>query len=136
MLGQSLSIPRLTVTSRPLELGSRKFRGSGENELEPEGTCSRRRCESPRRRFASFAAVGKGGRLQGETLQDTARRVVAPYGRHGPRRAGGAETRPYNISGKSQQNRTAGGQAPPVRARKTEAHPGLRSPPAHSAEII
>ena len=47
MRGQSLSLPRLTVFGSPLELGLVFSGGRGENELEPEGTCSRRRCESP-----------------------------------------------------------------------------------------
>ena len=47
MRGQSLSLPRLTVFGSPLELGLVFSGGRGENELEPEGTCFRRRCESP-----------------------------------------------------------------------------------------
>ena len=42
-----MSLPRLTVFGSPLELGLVFSGGRGENELEPEGTCSRRRCESP-----------------------------------------------------------------------------------------
>ena len=44
---------------------------------------------------------------------ETARRVVAPYGRHGLRRAGGSGIRPYGGSGKIQQNRGAGGSGDP-----------------------
>ena len=54
----------------------------------------------------------RGGEEAGETLQGAARRVVAPYGRHGPRGRAGQETRPYNISGKSQQDGNAGGASP------------------------
>ena len=44
----------------------------------------------PRRRFGSFFAAEKGTRPKGENLQGAARRVVAPYGCHEPRRAGGS----------------------------------------------
>ena len=45
-------------------------------------------------------------------LCEAARRVVAPYGRHGPRAAGGSESRPYNVSGGSQQDGRTGGSEP------------------------
>ena len=46
-------------------------------------------------------------------LCGAARRVVvAPYGRHSPRAAGESESRPYNVSGGSQQNRRTGGSEP------------------------
>ena len=38
--GQSCFLPRLKVIGHPLELGPVNSRGPGENELEPEGTCS------------------------------------------------------------------------------------------------
>ena len=44
---------------------------------------------------------------------EAARRVVAPYGRHGLRRAGGSGIRPYGGSGKIQQNWGAGGSGDP-----------------------
>ena len=44
--------------------------GPGENELEPEGTCSRRRCESsPGDPLVSFPSLGKKLALRGEILR-------------------------------------------------------------------
>ena len=61
------------------------------------------------RRASDPAPPAMAGRNQ-------ARRVVAPYGRHGLRRAGGSGIRPYDGSGKIQQNRGAGGSGdPPLR---------------------
>ena len=47
-----------------------------------------------------------------------AHRVIAPYGRHGPQAAGGSESRPYNVSGGSQQKRTTGARCAPLRRLK------------------
>ena len=44
--------------------------GPGENELEPEGTCFRRRCESsPGDPLVSFPSLGKKLALRGEILR-------------------------------------------------------------------
>ena len=85
MRGQSLSLPRLTVAGRPLELGPRKFRGSG------GGTAGaiRRPRDTPGGVLPPLPPQAKEVAPQGETLQGAARRVVAPYGRHGSRRTGG-----------------------------------------------
>ena len=45
---------------------------------------------------------------------EAARRVVAPYGRHGPRRAGGSGRSAYGGSGRSQQDEATGGASPPT----------------------
>ena len=55
MRGQSLSLPRLTVTSSPLELGPRKFRGSGGG---PAGAVRRPR-DTPGDPLVSFPSLGK-----------------------------------------------------------------------------
>ena len=46
------------------------------------------------------------------SLFEAARRAVAPYECHGPRRTGGSGTRPYGMSGEIQQNRITGGASP------------------------
>ena len=63
-------------------------RGSGGNELEPEGTCSRRRCESPPAAFWFLFRRGKRNSPKRVKPCKAARRVAAPYGRHGPRKTG------------------------------------------------
>ena len=88
MRGQSLSLPRLTVFGSPLELGLVFSGGRGENELEPEGTCSRRRCESPPAAFWFLFRRGKRNSPKRVKPCKAARRVAAPYGRHGPRKTG------------------------------------------------
>ena len=88
MRGQSLSLPRLTVFGSPLELGLVFSGGRGENELEPEGTCSRRRCESPPAAFWLLFRRGKRNSPKRVKPCKAARRVAAPYGRHGPRKTG------------------------------------------------
>ena len=112
MRGQSLSLPRLTVFGSPLELGLVFSGGRGENELEPEGPCPDGDVSLPRRRFASFAAAGKGGRPAGRNPSHGTK----PF----RKTAGGSETRPDNISGGSPQNGTTGGASPsPTGKRKT-----------------
>ena len=71
--------------------GISRKRGSGGG---PAGAVRRPR-DSPGDPLVSFPSLGKKLAPQGETLQDAARRVVAPYGRHDPRRTGGSGTRPY-----------------------------------------
>ena len=110
MRGQSLSHPRLTAPQRPPELGSRKFRGSG-GGATMGGDAHR---SPPRRRFGSFFAVEKGTRPKGETLQGAARRVVAPYGHHGPRGRAGRCSAPTAWKESLPMNRREG-QAPPLR---------------------
>ena len=103
-------LPRLVGTRRGCKMAQagilRRIRarwpGSG-----PAGAAGH-----PRRAFGSFFTGEKGTRPKGETLQGAARRVVAPYGRRGPRGRAGQETRPYNISGKSQQDGNAGWTSP------------------------
>ena len=62
--------------------------GPGENELEPEGTCSRRRCESPPAAFCLLCRRGQRRSPHRAKPCETARRVVAPYERHGPQKVG------------------------------------------------
>ena len=68
---------------------------------------------------------------QGETLQGAARRVVAPYGRHGPRRAGGAETAPTT----SPANHSKTGQQE-GKPRLSERKNGGPSGPPFAAPLI
>ena len=89
--------------------------GLGENELEPEGPCPDGDVSLPRRRFASFAAAGKGGRPAGRNPSHGTK----PF----RKTAGGSETRPYNISGRSPRNGTTEGQAPPLRV--SGKHPAV-----------
>ena len=63
--------------------------GPGENELEPEGTCSRRRCESPPAILWFLSHRWERNSPHRAKPSTAARRVVAPYGRHGLRRTGG-----------------------------------------------
>ena len=91
--------------------------GPGGNELEPEGPCPDGDVSLPRRRFASFAAAGKGGRPAGRNPSHGTK----PF----RKTAGGAETRPHNISGRSPQNGTTGGASPsPTGKRKTSRRGG------------
>ena len=91
--------------------------GPGGNELEPEGPCPDGDVSLPRRRFASFAAAGKGGRPAGRNPSHGTK----PF----RKTAGGSETRPYNISGRSPQNGTTGGASPsPTGKRKTSRRGG------------
>ena len=87
--------------------GDPSLRGVRQNTAEPDSGR-----DTPGGVLVPLPPWTKGLAPQGETLQGAARRVVAPYGRHGPRAAGGSESRPYNVSGGSQQNRRTGGSEP------------------------
>ena len=91
-------------TSTEGRRGIPRKRGAGGNELEPEGPCPDGDVSLPRRRFASFAAAGKGGRPAGRNPSHGTK----PF----RKTAGGSETRPDNISGGSPQNGTTGGASP------------------------
>ena len=110
MRGQSLSLPRLTVAGRPLELGPRKFRGSGGG---PAGAIRRPR-DTPGGVLPPLPPQAKEVAPQGETLQGAARRVVAPYGHHGPRGRAGRCPAPTAWKESLPMNRREG-QAPPLR---------------------
>ena len=88
--------------------GIPRKRGSGGG---PAGAVRRPR-DTPGGVLVPLPPWAKGLAPQGETLQGAARRVVAPYGCHGPWRTGGPVSRPYNVSGRSQQSRTAEGASP------------------------
>ena len=88
--------------------------GPGENELEPEGTCFRRRCESPPAILWFLSHRWERNSPRRAKPCETARRVVAPYGRHSPRTAGGSGDPPLRrTTGISETWRE--GQAPPLR---------------------
>ena len=113
MRGQSLSLLRLTVAGRPLELGPRKFRGSGGG---PAGAIRRPR-DTPGGVLPPLPPQAKEVAPQGETLQGAARRVVAPYGRHGSRRTGGHTGPPLRRSTATSETWREG-QAPPLRGER------------------
>ena len=73
--------------------------GLGENELEPEGTCFRRRCESPPAILWFLSHRWERNSPRRAKPCTAARRVVAPYGRHSPRTAGGPGPALTAISG-------------------------------------
>ena len=91
MRGQSLSLPRLTASQRPPELGPRKFRGSG-GGATMGGDAHR---SPPPAAFCLLCRRGQRRSPRRAKPCEAARRVAAPYGRHGPRRTGGSGTRPY-----------------------------------------
>ena len=78
----------------------------------------------PRRRFASFAAAGKGGRPKGETCEARGAEWARPTS--GKVRGGraGAATPPYGVSGGSQQDRGMGRNAPAGRNPQQEQETG------------
>ena len=94
--GQSLSLPRLTVTGSPPELGPRKFRGSGGErtggggELVPDGDVS-----LPRRSFGFFPIAGKETRPAGRNPVRRRAESSRPTGVTVHGRRAGQETRPY-----------------------------------------
>ena len=107
MRGQSLSLPRLTVFGSPLELGLVFSGGRGENELEPEGTCSRRRCESPpailwflSHRWERNSPRRAKSYAQNESLPET---------------SGRGKPLPCGMTGKTVLSRGRAGQCPPLR---------------------
>ena len=71
--------------------------GLGENELEPEGTCFRRRCESPPAILWFLSHRWERNSPHRAKPSAAASRVVAPYGRHGLRRTGGPVSRPGGV---------------------------------------
>ena len=86
MRGQSLSLPRLTVPQRPPELGPRKFRGSG-GGATMGGDAHR---SPPPAAFCLLCRRGQRRSPRRAKPCEAARRVIAPYGHHGPRKAGGS----------------------------------------------
>ena len=81
--------------------------GLGENELEPEGTCFRRRCESPPAILWFLSHRWERNSPKGRNPP----RGMKPV----PKPAGGSGDPPYGVSGRSQQNGTTGGASPPLR---------------------
>ena len=94
MRGQSLSLPRLTASQRPPELGPRKFRGSG-GGATMGGDAHR---SPPPAAFCLLCRRGQRRSPRRAKSCEAARRVVAPYGRHGPREAGGHRDCPCGVS--------------------------------------
>ena len=121
--GQSLSLPRLTVTSSPLELGPRKFRGSGggatmggdAHRSPPPAAfcllCRRGQRRSPRRakpckvrRAESSRPTGVMVRRRRAGQSPAPTTSQADHSKNGQR---AHAVRPYGGSRKSQQRRTA-----------------------------
>ena len=112
--------------------------GPGENELEPEGTCSRRRCESPPAILWFLSHRWERNSPRRAKPCETARRVVAPYGCHGPRERAGLGPAP--TTSQTDRSRTGQweGQAPPLRdgwgdipRRRTSGRPHGAPPTAY-----
>ena len=83
--GRSSPLPRLTVIDRSLELGPRKFRGSG-GGATMGGDAHR---SPPPAAFCLLCRRGQRRSPRRAKPCEAARRVVAPYGRHGLRRSCG-----------------------------------------------
>ena len=89
--GQPSSLPRLTAPQQPPELGPRKFRGSG-GGATMGGDAHR---SPPPAAFCLLCRRGQRRSPRRAKPCEAARRVIAPYGCHGPWRTGGSGTRPY-----------------------------------------
>ena len=115
MRGQSLSLPRLTASQRPPELGPRKFRGSGggatvggdAHRSPPPAAfcllCRRGQRRSPRRAKPCKVRRAESSRPTGVTAYGDGRAGVPPL-RHGKKVSQGTGGRgkplPYEMTGK------------------------------------
>ena len=157
MRGQSLSLPRLTVTSSPLELGPCKFRGAGGG---PAGAIRRPR-DTPGDPLVSFPSLGKklaqrakpspwnetllknGGRVrrpapttsQADHSRTGGRAATRgrPYGdpRPLPRHGGRGKPLPYGVNGETSPGRERAEKLTPASVSDTAPYswPRRRPPP-------
>ena len=130
MRGQSLSLPRLTASQRPPELGPRKFRGSGggatmggdAHRSPPPAAfcllCRRGQRRSPRRAKPCEVRRAESSRPTGVMVHGgRAATRGRPYGdpRPFPRHGGRGKPLPYGVTGKHSlaENRRAATEGRP-----------------------